>query len=602
MNAKNTWIWLGLAGALFAFIYFFERHWGQPPPGPPPLLPGLKADAVTRIIIFSETLPDREIRVELTNANWWMTQPVNYPAQKSRIVELLAVLGQLVPATAITPGELHRRPGMEAEFGLENPPTSLVLHQDGVVTTLKFGRRTAPGDQVFAQIVGREGIYVLDAEVLKLLPASADDWRDRALVDFQGLRFDTINITNVGRPVIKLQFEATNQVWRVRQPLSARADGAYLETVLKALQSTSVGSFVPAEGRADLDTLGLQPPLLSVAFAQGNVNAVLLQFGRTNAAGQCYARRDGLDSIVTIPAEALAAWLQDFYGFRDYQLIAVPPGLTAVESRGSENFTLERVGTNQWRIPGEKFPVDAERAQEFLDGLGGLQIDFVKDVVSTQEFGLYGLTSAVHQVVFKTAAPGSDTNGGHLRLEFGSTATNNNGEVVYVRRSDEASIYAVRAVALRNLPTAGWQLRDRRIGSFAPSEITRLLARKGSWTRELVRSGTNSWAFGPASQGVLDNVCLAELVPHLEQLRATLWVARGAAAADDARFGFGTNSLTLALEMKTGDKLELQFGGYSSAKYPYARVTLDGEPWVFEFPSALHSFLLSCLSVPSGAP
>jgi hypothetical protein len=92
MNAKHTWIWLGLAGVLFAFIFFFERHWGKPPPGPPPLLPGFKADTITRIVLFSETLPHREIRVELTNANWWLTQPVNYPAQESRIGELLAVL------------------------------------------------------------------------------------------------------------------------------------------------------------------------------------------------------------------------------------------------------------------------------------------------------------------------------------------------------------------------------------------------------------------------------------------------------------------------------------------------------------------------------
>jgi len=602
MNAKNTWTWLVVAGALFAFIFFFERHWGKPPPGPPPLLPGFKAAAITRVVVFSDTLPHREIRVELTNANWWMALPVAYPAQKSRIEELLAVLEQLVPATTITPGELQRRPGMEQEFGMENPPTSLVVQQDGVVTTIKFGRRTAPGDQVFAQIVGREDIYVLDAELLELLPASADDWRDRALVDFRGLQFDTINITNAGR-VIKLQFEVTNKIWRVRQPLPARADGAYLLTMLQALQSTSVGSFVPGEQRADIDTLGLQPPELSVAFAQGNVNTVLLQFGKTNAAGECYARRDGWDSIVTIPADTLVPWRQEFFAFRDRQLLAVPRGLTAVEVRGAENFTLERTSTNQWRIGSEKFPVGSDRVQEFLRQLGGLEIvEFVKDVVSTQEFGLYGLTSSVRQVVFKTAAPAGDTNGGPTLLEFGSRSTNSAGEIIYARRSDEASVYAVRLADFQALPSAGWQLRDEQVCNFAPSELTRLLARKGSWTREVVRSGTNSWTLGPASQGVLDNVCTAEMVFHLGQVRATPWVARGAAAADDARFGFGTNSLTLALETKTGGKMELQFGGYSSAKYPYARVTLDGEPWVFEFPSGLHSFLLSCLSVPSGAP
>lgn len=598
MNAKNTWTWLVVAGALFAFIFFFERHWGKPPPGPAPLLPGLKVDAVTNLVVLVVRPEQKfEVSVEVTNGGWWITRPRLFPAQKSRVDALLAALEQLVSTASIARSELQR-PNAEEEFGLDNPRTSLAIQYGGEVVRINFGRRTAPGDQVFVQIVGREDIYVLDAELLKLLPASPDDWRDRALVDFSNLKFNTISITNAGR-VIKLQLDATNQTWRLTHPLEARADDAYLLAMLQQLQGTSVSGFVSDERRPDLETLGLQPPDLSIAFAKGSVNAALLQFGKTNAAGLHYARRDDLDSVVTVPAGVLAPWQQGFFAYRDRRFVVVPSGLTGVEWRGRENFTLDRVGTNQWRMAGEKFPVDARHTQEFLDALGNLQIvDFVKDVVSTQEFGLYGLTSAVHQVVFKTAAPGADTNGGYLRLEFGAT----NGEVTYVRRSDEASVYAVRSAELRSLPAAGWQLREARVWSFDPTELSRLTVRKAGWTREVVRSGTDAWALGPGSQGVLDVECMAEIARQLGQLQATAWVARGPAAADDARFGFGTNSLTLSLELKTGDKMELQFGGYSSAKYPYARVTLDGEPWVFEFSFALHQFLSSCLVIPPGTP
>lgn len=598
MNAKNTWVWLAVAGALFAFIFFFERHWGKPPPGPPPLLPGFKAAAVSRIAIFAETLQPREIRLEVTNASWWMTQPVTYPALKSRVAALLAALEQLVPAAAITPAEVQRRPAMEAEFGLENPPISLVLQQDGVVTTLKLGRRTAPGDQVFAQVVGREDVYVLDADLLKLLPASADDWRDRALVDFSELKFDTVNITNGGR-VIRLQLAATNQTWQLSQPLEARADGPYLLAMFQMLQAASVSGFVPEERRADLEALGLQPPELSVAFARGSANVALLQFGRTNAAGQFYARRNGLDSIVTVSAENLVPWRQDFFAFRDRQLLAVPGNLTAVEFRGAESFILERSGTNQWRVANEKFPTDAAAVQDLLAQLGNLEIlDFVKDVVSTQEFGLYGLTSSVRQVVFRTVPTAGDTNSISTRLEFGATK----GETIYARRSDEASVYAVRLADYQALPAAGWQLRDRRLWSFAPADLARISARRGSWVREVVRSGTNAWALATGSQGVLDLECMEVLTRELAHLRSTAWVARGGPALDDARYGFGTNGLALVLELKSGNKMELQFGGYSSAKYPFTRVQFDGEPWVFEFSFALHEFLLRCLSIPPGAP
>ena len=33
-----------------------------------------------------------------------------------------------------------------------------------------MGAKTAPGDQVFLQVVGVEGVYVVDADFLKYLP------------------------------------------------------------------------------------------------------------------------------------------------------------------------------------------------------------------------------------------------------------------------------------------------------------------------------------------------------------------------------------------------------------------------------------------------
>lgn len=595
MNAKNTWIWLVVAGALFAFIFFFERHWGQPPPGLAPLLPGFKAEAVTGIVI--RPADQFEISVQRTNAGWWLTQPLLYPAQSSQVEALLEALEKLIPATVVSRNELNNPAGADAEFGLSNPQISLDLQLVGELRTIKFGQRTAPGSEVFVQVVGREDIYVLDADLLRLIPANAAVWRDSSLVNLNALDFDRLHITNAGN-VIRLYLDATNQAWRLSQPLPARADGTYLQAMLQMLAATRVSSFVAEERRAEWDAMGLSPPNLSIAFARGETPVALLQFGHTNAAGQCYARRDDFNTVVTVPADPLTAWRQDFFAFRDRRLISRPRDLAVVEVRGAENFALERAGSNQWRVAGEKFPVDPARVQEFLGQLGNLEIvKFEKDVVLPLELGAYGLTSVVRQVIFKSPVPVGLTNAGPLQLDFGAT----NGEAIYVRRSDENSIYAVRLTDFQNLPSAGWQLREPRVWNYSADEVARLTARKGGWTRDMLRSGARAWALGAGSQGVLDNECLEEVVQHLGQLRATPWAARGAAAADDARFGFGTNSLNLAVELKTGAKLQLQFGGYSPAAYPYARILLENEPWVFEFPRAFHFLLMSCLAVPAGA-
>ena len=79
---------------------------------------------------------------------------------------------------------------------------------------------------------------------------------------------------------------------------------------------------------------------------------------------------------------------------------------------------------------------------------------------------------------------------------------------------------------------------------------------------------------------------------------------RGSDAASrklDARFGFTTNRLALTIELKDGVKHQVEFGGTSPEKYPYAAVTLDGQTWFFEFPIALHQLMVYAL-LPSGPP
>ena len=48
--------------------------------------------------------------------------------------------------------------------------------------------------------------------------------------------------------------------------------------------------------------------------------------------------------------------------------------------------------------------------------------------------------------------------------------------------------------------------------------------------------------------------------------------------------------------LKNGDKLVVQFGGQSPSGLPYATVTLDGNPWIFEFPPLLYRDVTNYLS------
>ena len=598
MNPKSTWTWVAVAAGSFAFIFFFERHWRRPSPGPAPLLSNFKAAAVTSLIVRPANIP--EIRLVRTNSAWWLTQPVSFPASQGRLESLLTALERLVPAYVITAGELQHKLKADEEYGFDNPRISLDLQQGDPTTPpmrLKFGRPTAPGDQVFVQVVGGVDIYVVEADLMKLLPVSATDWRDPALVDLRGLEFERISITNAGK-VIVLQRDATNATWRISEPLPARADTRHLLESLQKLQGASISRFVSDDRRVDLDTLGLLPAELVLAFARGTNTVASLQVGKTNADGHFFARREGINSVFTVPGEPLAPWREQFNKFRERQLLALPAGLTEVEVLAAEPFVLQRKSSNAWQLVGAKFPVDATGVNELLATLGNLEIvEFVKDAVTKSDLGGYGLTSAVYQVFLKTPATPGATNATVLHVSFGSTNSDN----IHAHRADEGSVYAVKLADFQKLPTAGWQLRERRIWNYTENDLARVVIHQHGRTRELIRHGTNSWSFAAGSQGILNGLAVEFAARGFGELTATGWVAQGPAALED-RYGITTNSLALTFESKRGDKFDLQFGALSPAQYPYARVTLDGEPWVFEFSTTLFELVLNYLTIPETGP
>jgi Domain of unknown function (DUF4340) len=594
MNAKRTWTWFAVAAALFAFIFFFERHWRQPAPGPEPVLPNLKAAAVTSVQVYPAG--EFEIRAERTNQMWFLTKPIEYPAQAARIEALLTTLEQLTPvAPPLTAHDLRRHPNAEVEYGLENPQATLVLRQDHYSRQLRFGKLTAPGDQVFMRIVGVDGIYVVDADLLKLIPHATNDWRDTTFMYRGGpLVFDRLVVTNATK-VIEFQRDTTNNTWRMTYPLKVRADSTRLNNSLRQLGALQVTQFVSDNAGADLETYGLRPAELELILANGTNPVAHLFFGKTNAAGQVFAKRQSLPGIVAVNGEPLVAWRASVNDFRDRHLISLPKTLGPVEVRGEDHFTL-LPQTNGWQISPQNFPVDAQLAADFLATLVTVQIDFYKNAVTEPDLSTNGLLKPAHSILLKTPATESATNTVLAQLSFGIT----NDNKVLVARTDEDSIYALPLADFQRLPWASWQLRERRIWKFTEHDVTKISIRQGNKTREILRHGTNSWTLAPGSQGVINSFAIEEATHEFGELSKIKWVDH--APKDLQRYGITTNSLSLTFELKNGQKCNIEFGSLAPSHYPYAVVTLDQQTWVFEFPVGLYTYVSTYLTPTSNTP
>jgi hypothetical protein len=591
MKSKTTILWFVLAAALFAGIWMLE-HYRQPPPPPAHgLLPGFQAGAVTGIQISPNGT--YEISALRTNGGWQLTQPLAYPAQTTAIETLLTALENLAPLP-LTAAEM--RGHNDAEYGLDNPQFRVAVTAGDRQWQFQIGSRTAPGDQVFVRVVGANGAFVTDAAWLSLLPHSAADWRDTALVPAAG-DFDWIVITN-GTKVIELRRDATNHLWRMLQPLDTRADGPRLATALQQLQSARAAKFVTDDPKADLTTFGLQPAELDLCLGRGTNFTAVLHVGKKSpdAPGQMYVRRDNWNTLLTADQSDLAVWAGPVNDFRDTHLLELTAPVAEIEVTGENHFMLQPQGTNGWRVAGEKFAVETETVQDFLRLLAGLRItEFVKDNNTAADLQRFGLATPSRQIILRGLA--GDTNRVLAQLQFGATATN----LVFVKCAEDNFVYALAATNVDRLPENGWEFRTRHLWNFSETNVAQVTLRQNGQTRQLVRTGTNAWSLAAGSQGIIDPRAIEETVHRLGELTAEGWVGRNFAAPE--KLGFNTNNLQIVIELKSGEKRAVDFGGgVPNRKTVFAAATLDGERWTFVFPEKLAPWVAACLTLPPNTP
>jgi hypothetical protein len=376
-------------------------------------------------------------------------------------------------------------------------------------------------------------------------------------------------------------------------PLQARAYSARAAESLELLQSVSVNQFLPDDPKADMEAYGLQSPELELAFGQGTNTVARLQFGKspTNDTRLIYARRLGVNAIVTVSKDLLAPWYARVNDFRDPTLVTMTAPVAEIDVRGADSFSLQQQTNGVWRVLPQGYPADAGVVKDLLADLSALQIvEFTKDVVIAPDLPDYGLASPARQYILKSAAasaPGGPTNTVLAELDFGT----NQADKTFARRADENFVYAVKRGDFERLPSASFQMRERRIWSFSTNEIARATIRQQGKVRQIIRNGPYDWSLAP---GMTNELAVEDTVSGLCQLAAVAWVGRG--AADRARFGFTDNSHQITLESKTGEKASVEFNGAAASGVPYAVVTLDGEPWVFECPVWLYRYVESHLS------
>ncbi len=586
MSAKTTWSLVFVAAILFAFILFFERPYREQRSRPPELhvLPGLQITNVDSIQIQPSGLID--LRVDRTNAAWQLTRPVSFPADRQKIEEMLHTFSQLTWQGRISAADLQTRENSSEEFGFDTPQFSIVFFEGKHKRVLQVGKKVPVGGQVFVQVVGGDGIYVVDSQVLNQIPHSEETWRDHRLAKWGDFAFNTIK-TKTGNNSFELQFNVTNYMWRMIRPLETRADNVKANDLLQKLIPLQITEFVSDDANADLDKFGLLTPDLEIILSAGTNEVFALQIGQspTNNPSLVFAKKRNRPNVFLIPKEPLAGWRLPYTDFRERHLATLPEKqIDHIEIGGEDNFVLNKHTNGTWLISNSATVADGSLVDELLTRLNLCEIEVEKNVVT--DFSNYGLEKPL--LHYTLSVSNKTTNQFRAdpvtEINFGT-----NGGKIFAHRSDESSVYSIKAEDFQFFPTASWQMRDRRIWNFDSADVVNVLIQQKGQSRQLIRNAKGDWIIAPGYQGIVNTFALEEALHRLGELKAVFWTARG--QANLVKYGFKEADYQISLQLKRNGKIEtldLEFGGMSEFQHPYAAVTLEGEKLIFEFPWPLY--------------
>ena len=580
-----------LAVLLFFGIYYFERPYrlAREQKPDPRIFPSVRLEAVTNIVI--RPAGQSEIRVEKTNNTWHITRPFDYPGDTLRIEVFLAALTNIVSQGHISSSELNTRTNASQEFGFETPAYSIAVQQPGLQRPFLIGAKTVVGDQMFLQVVGGEGVHLVDASLLKLLPQRGDDWRETTLLPIDAFNADALE-ARVGTKTFRFELSSTNYLWRMTKPIDARADSSRLESLLAKLAESTVVGFIPEGSAIDLDKIGLpvttgQNADFELTFYRGTNVISGLQVGNspTNFPQFVFARRSKQSVVFLAPKSAVEP-LRTPSDFRDRHLIIFPASTASkFEIEGEDKFELQRESTNVWFVTKpERFPADTDLMHDLLLVLDRMEIEFVNDVVT--DFAPFGLESPFldYKITGTLTKTSKATEPITEQLTFGT----NDAPRINVRRNQESRVYSINPQEFELLPRSSWQMRDRSIFKFDAADVVSVTIQQRGKTRKIIHQGTNEWALAEGSQGIINPFSLEEAVHRLGELKAIFWTAKN--DEDRSHYGFEKADHTVSFEVKRNDTIEnfnLEFGDYSPFYHPYAAVRIDGKRMVFEFPLPL---------------
>ncbi|MBI3268099.1 MAG: DUF4340 domain-containing protein [Planctomycetes bacterium] len=538
MRFSTTFVLLGIALLLGGFIYLFENKWESTDEilrkrEQKHVLEGIGWNDANKLEIKA---PSGELVLERVKepSDWRIVKPIQYPAEKAAIDSVVNTF-EFFSYKGKIPQEAGKTLDLSL-YGLDKPRGSLVVHykkdKAEKSVTLKFGEKSAVGDQVYLQVEGNPDVYTVEPTLWKNLDKKLTDWRDRTLARFEVFEVEKL-LLGVGDT--ELELAKKDDKWSVVRPYADRADDDKVRELLTQLHDVRVEEFTADEVK-DFAQYGLDKPALRyTVFTRGNEKGSSVAIGgpAPDNAGRTYARNLENETVLSIKSESAAKAKIDPSSLRSRLFCDVDPAKVSrvsIEKAGAEVASLEK-DKDGWKmkLPAD-YSFDLGTVVPFLNKVKDLKVsEFAADAPT--DLAPFGLDKPLGKV--KVAWPAKEE-GKFEETSFTLGRSAQKPDVTYAQLAGAARVVALPKDAAELVERGAIHFRNRSMLSIARQKIVSLALTEGMNRTICVRGANDKWTIEGTTtepnlaflEDVLDNLCY---------LRAGELVAEG--AADLAPFG-----------------------------------------------------------------
>lgn len=655
MKTGLTWVLIGLAVVLGVAVFWFDKAPTQPvvlQKGP--LFPRWDEKKVSSVDFFYSS--NSFVSALKEGAHWNLQAPLRYPANEKLLEEIVFSIRSLTSDQYISGEELTKNTKELVDYGIKPFHRSLILQHGNERVEIRLGNQTVGEDELFFQLIGKDGVYLAPATFSQLIPEEADGWRDSRVVRLDRQRVEKVSFkapTPYGFDLERRQGDAER--WSIVRPTPARAESKKVADLLALFSGWDVLKFVTDNPREFNVRYGLERPQAEIEFtlasvppaagvnpvalpsgeASSDTNAAVelrnlkVQFGNIDATNTAAAYIGLIDknstNVVLAKGEFLRNLMFPWQELRTRRLWDIETNevkevvftSSPFDEKGKGGFVLKKGNSGEaWKAEGfgtntlsgtNSYEADPKVVEWLLDQLAHTEVlEVVKDAVT--DFSSYGLTKPFQSIRVEREGLASQ------QVDFGSVqqpASEAEGaqEKVYMRAfgdgniANESSVSEVTKADAMKFPTDAFQMSVRDVMNFTTNDFVQATFQLGARSRVVERGMDGEYKISGFVGEIPEEVVFIfdELVYRLGTLRAESWIYMGENIPPEFETAEAERSLTIQY-LNKGNVRDCQiiFGNLRVDGMQTAVVKRLGKMWVFKFPPVVYEYYGNMLDILMG--